>query len=104
MTAPSRHSASVTPNNQRSFSSRLGTLVRLSFWFHFPGFLFTLLDQFFKNASAMLVILKLVEARACRREQHNIATPRSLRGDFHGAFQSAGTLERDAAGDLLFNF
>src|SRR5690349_18177363 len=76
MTAPSRHSPSVTMNNQRSFSSRLGIVfprihripVRAKFFT-----LFQVVHQFFEDAATVFVILELIETRAGRREQHHIS-------------------------------
>jgi hypothetical protein len=45
-----------------------------------------LLDQLFENSPTMLVILKLVEARARRREQNYVAWPGRCRSLLHGGF------------------
>src|SRR5215467_8168262 len=69
MTAPSRHNPKVTTNNHRSFSSLLGmAFLRI----HRIGLQIADFarcktpDQLLKDAPAMLVILKLIEAGASR--------------------------------------
>src|SRR5947208_8349901 len=69
ITAPKRHSASVTPKSQRSFSNRLGTFshpLRRSCTRRLP---LQLMHQFFEDAAAVFVVLKLIEAGACRGKE-----------------------------------
>src|ERR1700751_722290 len=107
ITAPSRHSASVTINSQRSFSSRLGiALLRIH------GIpvrtklfaLFQMANQLLKHATPMFVVLKLVKARASWRQQDDVTGMRRVERHVHRLFQCARTLDRYAAFDLLCNF
>ena len=61
-------------------------------------------NEFLEDMSAMLVILKLVEAGAGRSENHDVARLGGMCGDLHGAVQGDGAFDGHAAGDLLFDF
>src|SRR6202521_1321548 len=63
-----------------------------------------LMHQVFEDAAAVFVVLKLIEAGACRGEEHHVAGPRCMRSNFHGALDRSGALDGHAAGDLFFNF
>src|SRR6266852_4115327 len=63
-----------------------------------------LVHQILEDAAAVLVVIKLVEAGARRREEYDIAGPRSLRSKFYRALDRSRALDRHASGDLLFNF
>src|SRR5713101_316385 len=63
-----------------------------------------LMHQLLEDAAAMLVVLKLIEAGACRGKEHHVAGTRCMRGNFHGALDRSGALDGHAAGDLFFNF
>ena len=60
-------------------------------------------DELLENASAMLVILKLVEARAGRSQQNRVAGLRALGGDFHGARHRSRALDGNDAAKLRFD-
>ena len=62
-----------------------------------------LADELFEDASALLVILKLVEARAGGRQQNGVAGLRASAGDFHGARQRLRALDGNDAGELRFD-
>src|SRR5579859_127717 len=97
MTAPSRHSPSVTPKSQRSLSVRLGIASPLSRGDGArsrAGLLFRqFVHELLEDAAAMFVILKLIEAGAGGREQNNVAGLRGARGDFDGALDGAGAFD-----------
>src|SRR5256884_272885 len=63
-----------------------------------------LMHQFFEDAAAVFVVLKLIEAGACRGQEHDVAGPRCVRGNLHGVLDRPGVLDGHAAGDLFFNF
>src|SRR5580658_375281 len=97
ITAPNRQSTTVTPNSQRSISRRLGTFAH-PFRGSRPGrLLFELPHQTLEDTSAVLIILKLIEAGAGRREQHHVAGPRGMPGGFHGALQRFRALQSYAS-------
>src|SRR5882757_7009513 len=91
----------VTPNNQRSFSSGLGTFF---FTFRFscsarrgrrrlrcsnPGRVrLKLPDQVLEDTSAMLVVFELVKASARRREQDDVTGTRGARCTFDCTVES----------------
>ena len=52
----------------------------------------------------MLEILKLVETRTSRRQQHDVSGARRMRSDLDGAFHRSGPLDRYASLNLLFDF
>src|SRR5580698_2017030 len=103
ITVPSRQSASVTTNNQRSISERLVTRSPLlcgnSRRTFFDGS-----HKLLKHSPAMLVILKLVEAGTPQRQHHHVAGPRRQRSSFHRPFQCPRALYGHAARNLLFDF
>src|SRR5208337_1688297 len=101
ITVPSRHNTSVTPNSQRSVSERLAksfTPIRRIV----RGGRIQLSNQLFEDPSALLVILKLVEAGASRGQKHDVSRLRGMCGNLHGAVQRGGAFDGHAAGDLLF--
>ena len=63
-------------------------LLRRMFFFKFA-------DELFEDASAVLVIFKLIEARAGWREQNGVAGLRASRGNLHGPRQRLRSLHRD---------
>ena len=101
ITAPIRHSASVTP---KSLPVGLqATRHRYPLWagssarpIAFPS----LRDQLLEHAAAMLVIFELIEARTRRREQHDVARPRALRRQLDGAVERAGVHARDGVAQI----
>ena len=102
MTAPTRHMATVEPNIHRSVW-RGGALIR-----PFAGLVRRLFfgeipDELLKDASAMLVTLKLVEARAGGSQQDRVAGLRAFGGDFHGARHGARPLHGNDAAELRFD-
>src|SRR5215470_1767126 len=106
ITAPSRHSTSVTMNRQRSFSSRLGIAFPRIHRIHVRTsvvILSQMANQFFENAATVFVILKLVEACAGRREQDNVTGTRGVMSAVHSIVERADTLNCHAALDLLFD-
>src|SRR5215471_15715727 len=107
ITAPSRHSTSVTMKSQRSFSSRLGIAFPRIHRFGVRTKLLALLkmvDELLENAPAVFIILKLVKARASRRQQNNISGMRGVKCAIDRVLQSTGAPNRHTTLDLLFNF
>src|ERR1043166_7745552 len=106
ITAPSKHNPIVTMNSQRSFSSLLGIafprIHRIRVRTNLLA-LFEMANEFLENAPPVFVILKLVKARAGRREQNNVTGMRRVKRGVHRVFQGAGSPDRHAASDLLFN-
>src|SRR2546421_9580521 len=62
------------------------------------------MHEIFEDAAAVFVVLKLIEASTCRGQEDDVAWPRRVRGNFHGAFDRASALDGHAAGNLSFNF
>jgi hypothetical protein len=60
--------------------------------------------EFLESAPAMLVIFKLVEAGAGRREQYRIAFSRAFVGQLDGPIQRAGVYEMHSAFQLRGDF
>src|SRR5258708_16962036 len=109
MTAPSRHSPSVTRNSHLSFSKRLGIaflrvgcVLRIVLW---PGFVaaLQLANELFENAAAMFVLLKLIETCASWRQQNHVARLSSTRRDLDRALQSPRAFDSHATRDLTFD-
>src|SRR5882724_6494013 len=63
-----------------------------------------LMHQILEDAAAVFVAIKLVEAGARRREEHDVPGTRSLRSNLYRALDRSRALDRHASGDLLFNF
>src|SRR5262245_61559204 len=61
------------------------------------------MDQFFEDAAAMLVVLKLVEASAGRRKQNDITWASSVGRRLNGVLEGFGALNCDASRNLLFD-
>jgi hypothetical protein len=51
------------------------------------GAIFDLRDKLFERSTAMLVILELIEAGACRRQQNHVSGPRLFARQLHGAIE-----------------
>src|SRR5258708_3311762 len=62
------------------------------------------MNELFEDTATLLVVLELVEAGAGRGQEHQIAGPRRVRGNFHGALNRPSALDGHAASNLLFNF
>src|SRR5262249_11499737 len=90
ITAPSKHSASVTINSQRSFSSRLGIafprIHRIGVRTEFLALL-QMTNQLLENAASVFIVLKLVEARAGGRQQHDVSGMRGAVSGIDSIFQ-----------------
>jgi hypothetical protein len=61
-------------------------------------------NERFEHTPAMLVIFKLVEARARGREQDDVSGPRRLGCDLDSALKGAGTLDSHASVNLVRDF
>src|SRR5580704_1301160 len=105
MSAPIRHRASVVPNIHRSVWIGRGMCFpeNLSRGESGRVFFFKFTDELLEDASAVLVIFKLVEARAGGRQQHGVAGLRAPRGCLHGARQRPRALHGDDAAKLRFD-
>jgi len=53
-------------------------------------------SQLLEDPSALLVILKLVEAGAGRRKNHDVSGLRGMRGNLHRAIHGGGALDGHA--------
>src|SRR5258706_7792907 len=89
MTAPSRHSPSVTPNSHLSFSKRLGIALLRVRWIFSAAL--QLMDKVLEDASTMLVVLELVEAGAGGRQEHDVSGMSGLCRGFPGMLDGSGT-------------
>src|SRR5215469_3241496 len=109
ITAPSRHSASVTMNSHLSFSRRLGILsprvhrIRPSRTRFRPQSLFQPAHQLLEHPAAMLVVLKLIEAGTGRREQHDVSRMGGAEGCLDSGFERSRWCDGHAAPDLLLD-
>ena len=66
--------------------------------------MFELHHQLFEHAAAMLVILKLVETGARRREQNGVARPGALHRDVDRALYRAGVHDGNRVAKFRSNF
>src|SRR5215472_926309 len=100
MTTPITTSSSVEPNSHLSMPTRLATLGSVPQSNRGQG-----KHQLPKDAAAVLVVVKLVEAGAGRRQQHDIARGGGLKGLADRALDGAGAQQGrrslDLRGDLI---
>src|ERR1700751_5073102 len=104
MTAPSKHSPSVTRNSHLSFSKRLGIVfLRMrSIWI--PGVALQLVNELLENTAAMFVVLELIKTRAGWSQQHDVSGVSCLSGELHRVVQRFRAPDRHATFDLLLDF
>ena len=65
--------------------------------------LFELPHELLEPSTPMLVVLELVEARACRSQQNGVARPRAARCDFDGALNRSRALDAHVLHNLFFD-
>src|SRR5580704_13125398 len=112
ITAPMKHSASVTPNNCRSgckLRGIVGTFLERDFSSRHPGcaaarFAPEPRHKLLENAVTVLVVFELVETGAGRRKKHHISGLRAFRSDLNSTANRARMLHRNGAFKLRSDF
>src|SRR5258708_20352819 len=110
MTAPSRHSPSVTRNSHLSFSKRLGIaflrvgcVLRIALHSRFIVAL-QLVNKLLENAAAMFVILELIKTCARWRQKYDVSAVSHLSGQRNSTVQSSRPADRHATFNLFSDF